>query len=125
MKRTTILAAALLAGLSACGEEAAEPEEGTEAEQGGEAIGDVEGGSISDAMIPLESLSSQSPTLERQPDSDGGARSEPSTAAPSASDPEPSAPPAEPSAPAAPAAPAAPSVAPPVAPPAAPDGRGG
>lgn len=78
MKRTALAMTALLLALSACSEEAAAPEEAATAEQGGEAAGDVEGGTISDAMIPLESLRSQSPTIERRTtvttssDGDGG-----------------------------------------------------
>ena len=66
MKRCAFTTLALVAALSACGEEPAKEEQVTAAEQGGEAAGDVAGGTISDAMIPLESLTSQSPTLRRQ-----------------------------------------------------------
>lgn len=53
------LALSLLA--ASCTDEAATP-----AEQGGEAAGEVLGGSISDAMIPLERLDSQAPLAPRQ-----------------------------------------------------------
>jgi hypothetical protein len=59
MNRPAILALCLLA--AACTEEASTP-----AERGGEAAGEVLGGSISDAMIPLEQLDSQAPLAPRQ-----------------------------------------------------------
>ncbi|MEO0589656.1 MAG: hypothetical protein AAFZ11_03740 [Pseudomonadota bacterium] len=56
-----------LAGLvAACSPEAETPETIAAPEQGGEVKGEVLGGSVSDAMIPLESLKSQSPSLRRQ-----------------------------------------------------------
>ena len=79
MKRTAIALTALVLALAACSEEATTDEGAAPAEQGGEAAGDIEGGTISDAMIPLESLRSQSPTLERRTttvttnDGEGGA----------------------------------------------------
>jgi len=48
--------------LVACEEEAAEGPR--ESEQGGKAAGEVLGGTISDDMLPLERLRSQSPSLE-------------------------------------------------------------
>lgn len=57
------LAAALL--LAACEDEAAEVPRDTE--QGGKAAGEVLGGAISDDMLPLERLRSQSPPLEPEP----------------------------------------------------------
>lgn len=52
----------LLAGLAAgCTPEASAP-----AEQGGKAAGEVLGGSISDAMIPLEQLESEAPPAPRE-----------------------------------------------------------
>lgn len=42
-------------------------------EQGGQATGDVLGGSISDDMIPLEELRSQSPPAERSEDTEEAA----------------------------------------------------
>ncbi|WP_298301362.1 hypothetical protein [uncultured Erythrobacter sp.] len=64
------LAAPLLL-LTACEEEAPEP---IAAETGGEAAGEVLGGTISDEMIPLEELTSTSPPAERSASesSDGG-----------------------------------------------------
>jgi hypothetical protein len=60
MNRAAILAAlALLA--AGCTEEAAAP-----AKQGARAAGEVLGGEISDAMIPLEQLESQAPLAPRQ-----------------------------------------------------------
>lgn len=58
MIRVAILALALL--VTGCGEDAAAP-----AEQGGEAVGEVLGGEISDAMIPLEQVESQAPLAPR------------------------------------------------------------
>ena len=57
---------ALTFALVACGDEAEVPAEGAPVEQGGEVEGDVLGGSISDDMIALEQLTSQSPSLRRQ-----------------------------------------------------------
>jgi hypothetical protein len=52
----------ILAGLIAgCTPEASVP-----AERGGEAAGEVLGGSISDAMIPLEQLESEAPPAPRE-----------------------------------------------------------
>lgn len=58
MRTAAILALALLA--AACTENAAVP-----AEQGDTAAGEVLGGTISDAMIPLEQLESQAPLAPR------------------------------------------------------------
>jgi hypothetical protein len=58
-----IAGSVLLAGLSACSEETT-PADTAPVEQGGEAAGEIEGGAISDAMIPLEALRSQSPTID-------------------------------------------------------------
>ncbi|MEO0420620.1 MAG: hypothetical protein AAF249_17315 [Pseudomonadota bacterium] len=66
MKKNLCLSAAILVSLSACGGEANAPEETAEVEQGGQASGDLEGGTINDAMIPLEALQSTSPTVRRQ-----------------------------------------------------------
>ncbi|MEE4315439.1 hypothetical protein [Erythrobacter dokdonensis] len=97
MKRAAILALALL--VAACDEQAASP-----SGQGGEAAGEVLGGSISDEMIPLEQLRSEAPLLPRQaaaPDSaaneeaseeaapEGEPSSEGAEAAPAAPAPEP------------------------------------
>ncbi len=61
--------------IAACGEEAEEPTR--ETELGGEASGEVLGGSISDDMIPLEQLRSQSPSAPRptSASNDGGSSS--------------------------------------------------
>jgi hypothetical protein len=60
MKRAPFLAVLCL-GLAACGDPSAAP-----AEQGAAASGEVLAGSISDAMIPLDQLSSQAPLAPRQ-----------------------------------------------------------
>ena len=66
MRRTAPALTVLLLLVTACGGEATAPDEAEAVEQGGEASGDVQEGSISDAMIPLEALRSQSPSLRRQ-----------------------------------------------------------
>ena len=58
-----LVAGAIL--LSACGDDA--PPEETEAEAGRGAKGEVLGGTISDAMIPLDQLRSQSPPMPESP----------------------------------------------------------
>ncbi len=58
MKRAVILA--LVLALAGCKDDVAAP-----AEKGGEATGEVLGGDISDAMIPLEQLTSQAPLAPR------------------------------------------------------------
>lgn len=110
MKRTPFALAALLVALSGCAEQTTDPDEAAPAEQGGEAAGDIEGGTISDAMIPLEALRSQSPTIERRPTT-GAASSNQGANAQASVEPATSAAQNE-----------APAPAPPV-PPAAPDGR--
>lgn len=60
MNRAAFLAALTLLA-TACTEEATAP-----AERGGKAAGEVLGGEISDAMIPLEQLDSQAPLAPRQ-----------------------------------------------------------
>lgn len=60
MNRAAFLAALCLAA-AGCTEEASAP-----AERGGKAAGEVLGGEISDAMIPLEQLDSQAPLAPRQ-----------------------------------------------------------
>lgn len=64
-KTLWLSSAALIGALAGCSEDATAPEEPAAAEQGGEATGDVAGGTINDAMIPLEALRSQSPTVRR------------------------------------------------------------
>ena len=59
MKRALILVSCLL--LAACGDKPSGP-----AERGGKAAGEVLGGEISDAMIPLDEVSSQAPLAPRQ-----------------------------------------------------------
>jgi hypothetical protein len=100
MKQIAALAALTLLA-AGCTEEAAPP-----AEQGGKAAGEVLGGEISDAMIPLDEVSSQAPLAPRQGPSasdidaeqpvvtpaegvEGAAPSEGAEAAPAASAPEP------------------------------------
>lgn len=61
MKRAAILALSLAVLAAGCNEEAAPP-----AKQGAKAAGEVLGGEISDAMIPLEQLESQAPLAPRQ-----------------------------------------------------------
>ena len=63
MMRLAVLAAPLALLLAGC-EDTAEPE-GETVEQGGEVAGDVLGGTISDDMLPLEELRSQSPPAKR------------------------------------------------------------
>lgn len=58
-RAVSIIALALLA--AGCTDEASGP-----AERGGEAAGEVLGGTISDGMIPLEQLESQAPLAPRQ-----------------------------------------------------------
>ncbi|PKP93988.1 MAG: hypothetical protein CVT75_05290 [Alphaproteobacteria bacterium HGW-Alphaproteobacteria-14] len=58
MKRLALLALMLL--VAACTDDPATP-----AESGGKAAGEVLGGDISDAMIPLEQLTSQAPLAPR------------------------------------------------------------
>jgi len=60
MNRVPLLAVLCL-GLAACGDPSAAP-----AEQGAAASGEVLAGSISDAMIPLDQLSSEAPLAPRQ-----------------------------------------------------------
>lgn len=60
MKRVAPLFALTLLA-AACTDEASGP-----AARGGEAAGEVAGGSISDAMIPLEQLESEGPLAPRQ-----------------------------------------------------------
>ncbi|MEM9501415.1 MAG: hypothetical protein AAF941_06165 [Pseudomonadota bacterium] len=64
MKPLTILIAPLALSIAACGDDT-DPQASRTAEQGGEVAGDVLGGTISDDMLPLEELRSQSPPAER------------------------------------------------------------
>jgi hypothetical protein len=61
MTRSAMFALALALLASACTEDAAVP-----TEEGGAAAGEVLGGEISDAMIPLEQIESQAPLAPRQ-----------------------------------------------------------
>ncbi|WP_435198775.1 hypothetical protein [Qipengyuania sp. 902] len=86
MTRGFPLALVCALGLAACGDDAAEaPAEGDE--RG--ARGEVLGGTISDDMIPLDQLQSQSAPQNPGPDSgdgsDAGGSQEPATEAPSES----------------------------------------
>ena len=65
-RAAALIVLALLA--AGCTEEAAD-----RAERGGEAAGEVLGGSISDAMIPLEQLDSQAPLAPPQAQGDTSA----------------------------------------------------
>jgi hypothetical protein len=67
MIHRAVLAVPLLVLLAACEETAPEPKA---VKVEGEAAGDVLGGSISDDMLPLEQLQSQSPPLKRKPGAD-------------------------------------------------------
>lgn len=68
MRKLCVPFAALLA-LSACEEEAPEA---VSTETGGEAAGEILGGTISDDMIPLEELTSTSPPAEPLPSERSG-----------------------------------------------------
>lgn len=65
---------ALALVLAACGDEPASDD--TPNEQGGEVSGDILGGSISDDMIHLEELRSQSPPAERRSSDNGSGGSQ-------------------------------------------------
>ena len=73
MIRSALLLVAATATLSGCGDDAPPAETEVEAERN--AKGEVIGGTISDAMIPLDRLRSQSPPVREAP-------SQPSAAAP-------------------------------------------
>ncbi|MDJ0641829.1 MAG: hypothetical protein QNJ15_03340 [Erythrobacter sp.] len=70
MKPALILALPIVLLATACEDEVEPDTDNTE--QGGEVAGDVLGGSISDDMIPLEELRSQSPPAERSSGDDAG-----------------------------------------------------
>ncbi len=79
-----VLASASLLLLSACSEEVEVPEE---SDDSATATGDVLGGSISDAMLPLGELRSQSPAAPRRvtaPASAGSEEAEPAAETPEA-----------------------------------------
>ena len=76
MKRNSVLVLLPILLLAACGDDAAptgEVDDGTAAE------GEVLGGTISDEMLPLDRLQSQSPPLREQSDSSDGAASSDTT----------------------------------------------
>ncbi len=69
-----IMAGLILAGtfaLSACGDDAAQVDQTVA--QGGKAAGEVLGGTISDDMLPLDTLTSQSPPAKLSPEEGGPA----------------------------------------------------
>lgn len=67
MKRIALLAIPLSLSLAAC--EDTDAPDAANGEEGGKAEGEVLGGTISDDMIPLEEIRSQSPPANR---SEGG-----------------------------------------------------
>jgi hypothetical protein len=98
MKRIAYLAIPFALLLAGCEDSAPE---GETAEVGGKAAGDVLGGTISDDMLPLEELKSQSPPAKRAPEagasgsSDSAPASEAATEATPAEEAPPSGAPAE------------------------------
>ncbi len=75
----SLVMASALAGalaLSACGDEAAQGDAAAVA-QGGKAAGEVLGGTISDDMLPLDSLTSQSPPAILSPEEGGSVEGDP------------------------------------------------
>lgn len=83
MTKRALLAFAPILLLAACGDDDPAGEEPSE--QGGEAAGEVLGGTISDDMLPLEELTSTSPLAERT-GSESDTESDQSTEAESESD---------------------------------------
>ena len=80
-----VILAALGLGLSACGDNAETPPPGDEEAS---ARGEVLGGSISDDMLPLDTITSQAPSLAEEGSSDDDS-SDPATPAAPASQPDP------------------------------------
>lgn len=74
MKRSIAFAASFVFALTACSDEAATDD--APVEQGGTAEGDVLGGAISDDMLPLEELTSQSPSAKKSGSSGTSGESE-------------------------------------------------
>ncbi|MBD2842765.1 hypothetical protein [Erythrobacter rubeus] len=117
MMKRSITACAAFALLAACGSDDPSGED-TAANEGGEVTGNVLGGSISDDMLPLDQLTSQSPPIEPvdeaatstttsdDGDDDGEAESERTQAADAASNGEGGSLPVAPPQPAPPAPPA-------------------
>ncbi|MBV7259127.1 hypothetical protein [Erythrobacter crassostreae] len=87
MNRKSLLILATVALLAACGDDEPVPDAATE--EGGEATGEVLGGTISDDMIPLDQLTSTSPPAEPTASSDGGGASSGGSASTSTPDPTP------------------------------------
>ena len=73
MKLRTAPIISAIALLAACGGNEVQREEGG----AGEAEGEVLGGSISDEMLPLDTVKSQSPTLRASPNAPEGVSEEP------------------------------------------------
>lgn len=83
-RSAAVLLAAGAALLSACGDDAPTPESGEDAERN--AQGEVLGGTISDDMLPLDRLRSQSPPLREAPATASGAPAPEATDAAAAGD---------------------------------------
>ena len=84
MTRFAILAGACLA-LAACGEKT--PAD-TQVDETATARGEVLGGSISDDMLPLDTITSQSPPLREAPAAESGTASSPDSEAEPQEEPE-------------------------------------
>ena len=83
MRTSLILAAPVtLLSLAACGDNKSDPEQG----ERGSAAGEVLGGTVSDAMIPLDSLRSTSPIDGAAAQQDGAAPENDGSAGDTASD---------------------------------------
>lgn len=68
MIRSLLVVSIAALALTACGRD---PAPVVQDDDNRRAEGEVQGGTISDAMIPLDTLTSQSPPMKRQPASDG------------------------------------------------------
>lgn len=64
MIRSTLLVPLAALALASCGDE---PDSDVRSRDGGRAEGEIQGGTISDAMIPFDTLTSQSPPMKRKP----------------------------------------------------------
>lgn len=74
VKPAPIMLAAALLSLAACGDDpapAAQPSEQNGDHGANTAAGDVRGGEISDAMLPLETVRSQAPSMAIESNGDG------------------------------------------------------